>query len=530
MYSAIIVEDELLVRVGLKSLINWSGLGLDLVSDASDGEEAFEMYNQYRPDIIITDIKMPRMDGIELIKKIREIDHRVRIVILTCMEEFETIRKAMELDVDGYIVKLTMTSKEMEDVLRRSMSRLKESGIPDKNTQVQNKYNSELQISELFRQYLVESKSTREEFERGLTELGIKIKGNKTVLSLMQIDHFGLFRSKYGNKDGKQSEATILTIIEEVAKKNHECHVTGISASKYMIFFVMEGIVSESKINEITAHVISNIRSSLKRYFDISVSFGMSSVRNDNKTLDTMYSEAQTALELKFFSGVWSINYSNDQTNRSMICNKLEKLLTPPPLLEMLGCTQEYEKRAESFLREGEFQIDKVRIFFIHILQMTALSSQIDKKVFEDIVISYTGIMYECETFDEMLAAYEDFIKSAVNSSREQIAYSKGILEAIEYIRKHYNQEISLNHLADLINLSPNYFSVLFKKELNMNFSEYIIKFRIEKAKELLLGTRLLSYEISQRVGFSDGAYFSRTFKKATGLSPNEYRKKWFER
>ena len=83
MYSAIIVEDELLVRVGLKSLINWSGLGLDLVSDASNGEEAFDMYNQYKPDIIITDIKMPRMDGIELIKKIREIDHRVRIIILT---------------------------------------------------------------------------------------------------------------------------------------------------------------------------------------------------------------------------------------------------------------------------------------------------------------------------------------------------------------------------------------------------------------------------------------------------------------
>jgi two-component system, response regulator YesN len=530
MYSAIIVEDEMLVRVGLKSLIKWDKLGLALVSDASNGQEAFDMYNQYKPDIVITDIKMPQMDGIELIKKIRENDKRTRIVILTCLEEFEIIRKAVELDVDGYIVKLTMTQKEMEDVLRKSISKLNELSVPDKTVLVSNKCNIDVQIAELCKQYFSESKCTTEEFEKGLLELGVKSRGKKTMLALMQIDHYGVFYSKYEKKDVKRIEASILNIIEEVAKKNHSCYVVKENASKYMFVFIIEGIASESKINDIMVNTISNIKNTLKRYFDMSVSFGISSIRVDNHALNTVYAEAMTALEYKFFDGMGTISYSNEQGKGYIIREKIDTLLVPPALLEMLGCVKEYKNRVESFIEKGNFQVDKVRDFFVHIIQLTALSSQIDRKIFEDIVINYTGIIHECETFDEMYAAYMDFIKCAVNRSKEHISYSKGILDAINYIKLHHNEEISLNQIADLINISPNYFSTLFKKELDMNFSEYIINYRIEKAKELLLGTRLLSYEISQRVGFRDGAYFSRTFKKATGLSPNEYRKRWFER
>lgn len=530
MYSAMIVEDEMLVRVGLKSLINWNELGLALISDASNGQEALDKYDQCKPDIIITDIRMPQMDGIELVKKIRQTDRRVRIIILTCLEEFELIKKAMELDVDGYIVKLTMTSKEMADVLRRAIGRLNELGPPDKKASVQNRHSLDEQIGELCKEYFDESKITPEDFERSLSELRIRLKGKKTVLSLLQIDHYGILHGKHEKNGGKQLDTSILSIIEAVTKKNLTCYAVNINPSKYMLFFIIEGIASESKINSVIGNVIVNIKNSLKRYFDMSVSFGVSTIWNDAGKPDAIHMEAAAALDLRFFGGTGTINYYNEQESKRMIREKLDRLLAHPPLLEILGCTEEYKKRVGNFISKGDFQIENVRNFFIHLLQMTALSSRFDKKVFEDIVISYNGIIYECETFNEMYATYEDFIGSAVNRSKEQVSYSKGIGEAIEYIKRHYNEEISLNQLAGLVNLSPNYFSTLFKRELDLNFSEYIINYRIEKAKELLLGTRLLSYEISQRVGFMDGAYFSRTFKKATGLTPNEYRKKLFER
>ncbi|WP_135555951.1 response regulator transcription factor [Paenibacillus cymbidii] len=530
MYGAIIAEDEMLVRVGLKSLINWNELGLALLSDASNGQEAFDMYNEYKPDIIITDIKMPKMDGIELMKKIRETDRRVRIIILTCLEEFEMIKKAMELEVDGYIVKLTMTSKEMETVLRRAIGKLKELGVPDKEDSSKSSLHSDEKICEVCKQYFVEFNYNSEEFDKNLDQQGVKLKGKKIAIAVMQIDHYGIFQSKYEKKDGKSPDVSILDLIGEVAKKSHDSYVINLSLSKYMIVFIMEGIVSESRVNDIAGNTILNIRNALKRYFDLSVSFGISSIRNDTRKLDTLYPEAVAALEFRLFSGIGTVNYLNEQANKSTIREKLDKLRVPPPLLDRLGCAGEYKSRVDHFIADGSFLIENVRNFFIHLLQMTALSSQIDKTIFEDLVISYSGIMNECETFDEMYATYEDFIKSAVNRNKERIAFSKGILDAVEYIKRHYSEDITLNHLADLVNLSPNYFSALFKKELNMNFSEYMINYRIERAKELLLGTRLLAYEISQRVGFTDGAYFSRTFKKVTGLSPNEYRKKWLER
>lgn len=125
MYKAIIVEDEMFVRMGIRMSVEWEKLGVEIAGDAENGQAAWELYEKEHPDIVLTDIKMPVMTGIELIAKIRERDKRTRIVILSCLEEFSMIKEAMSLGVTDYILKLTMTQEDMVAVMDKVIGELK---------------------------------------------------------------------------------------------------------------------------------------------------------------------------------------------------------------------------------------------------------------------------------------------------------------------------------------------------------------------------------------------------------------------
>ena len=141
MFDVLIAEDEMLVRIGLKNSIDWEKLNMRVIADVANGQDAMEVYEREKPDLIITDIKMPVMDGMELISKIREKDTKTKIVILTCYEEFDTVHKAINLGVSGYILKLKMTPSEMEAVLKKVQEELsledgKKAGLEEKNPSI----------------------------------------------------------------------------------------------------------------------------------------------------------------------------------------------------------------------------------------------------------------------------------------------------------------------------------------------------------------------------------------------------------
>ena len=119
MYKVLIVEDEIFVRLGIKMSVEWEKLGMEVAGDAENGKQALEIYEKEHPDIILTDLKMPVLDGMGLIRRIREKDHTTRIVILSCLEEFHLVQQAISMDVSDYILKLTMTQEDMERILHK---------------------------------------------------------------------------------------------------------------------------------------------------------------------------------------------------------------------------------------------------------------------------------------------------------------------------------------------------------------------------------------------------------------------------
>lgn len=144
-------------------------------------------------------------------------------------------------------------------------------------------------------------------------------------------------------------------------------------------------------------------------------------------------------------------------------------------------------------------------------------------------IVSVLKSVDSCETLDELLEVYRDLLLELNNTLRKKKAVCPEIAKAIKFVEQNYHHDISVQQVAEYVNLSPNYLSSLFKKEMQVNFTEFLNEYRVEKARKLLLETYLKAYEIAEKVGFNDNTYFSRVFKKVTGSNPNEFRKQWLK-
>lgn len=216
MYKVMIVEDEMLVRIGLKNSVEWSKFGLEVTADFPDGLAAWDYYEREKPDVVITDISMPRMDGMELITNIRNLDKHTRIVVLSCLEEFELARKALTLDVSSYILKLTMTEEEIEQVLTSVREELDQ-----KQSQVQGRVSStspdiELIKEKMFKDFMFYHIFSTEEFSRFVTESGLRLSPVRLVVCVMEVDRYFSLKERFHDEHGHLVKMSLLNILGEI--------------------------------------------------------------------------------------------------------------------------------------------------------------------------------------------------------------------------------------------------------------------------------------------------------------------------
>lgn len=526
MYKVMIVEDELLVRVGLKNSIPWHSHDMEVVVDVSNGQEALDMFRTHELDLIITDLKMPVMNGLELISAIREVNSEVKILILSCIEDFEYARRAAGLKVSGYILKLTMSLEEMGKVLSGIQQELAERSrsLPGP---LNHPLNRKMLKGKLIKDNIFYGIESGGGLEHALRQVDDRMQAGQLVLAVLETNHYSRLLKRFNDERGDLIHFTISNILDEILNNHSAGEAWHDSENRYLIVFSYPRVLEEQEINERIREVFGNIERAMHSYLNIPVFMGVSSVQGDWSVLRQMYEECRTILTRRFFADA-PVKFASEWGQRNLAHTWQSHLKQSCEVWRGLGSpfysdllTELNSRAAVPLLQEEAY-----RQFFAEMMAWVARylgipaehALRLEQQGRERITASYTltACMQAWEQYLDEAAKMKDMIKTV----------SQEVEKAVFYIHQHYDKDISLKEISEYVQLSPNYLSLLFKKSMGRNLTEYLTDYRMEKAKDLLLNTTLKTYEIAENVGVADSAYFSRIFKKMAGISPLEFRKK----
>lgn len=535
MYRILLVDDEILVRDAIKENIDWKSMDCELVGDCENGKQAADFVKTHPVDIVLTDILMPYMDGMELSHFLHDNYPEIVIVIFSGFGEFEYAKKAIQYNVSEYMLK-PVTAMELREVIEKMKEKV------DQQRQEKKKMESLTKTSQDYHKnaLVIRSKAiealvscTRDVGESllELEEMGITLDAASYRVAVFDMDLFSDIHQI--DMEKRQESALMAFVLFNVADEIVTGRNAGIAYQEgnNRVCILFMGDRSREFTQEIQ-EICKEIQSKVKEVIGIEVSAGIGGwVRNPGETVKS-HNQAEKAIELRYLlGGNLLIDTENPGEERSLSLQQ--------PLSEMVDGIKNGNRaavdQALDFMKQEikKARVDKsqacvcLQMILRHAGSCWEALSSGDEDLFHKREL-LMGKVTEQKTFTEAFAMAEDYVHevfercSSLNSSSGQ----KQALLAMEYIRAHYAEpEFGLNDICSYLNISTSYFSTIFKEATGGTFLEFLSRIRMEKAKELLEQTALKNYEIAEMVGFSDPHYFGISFKKMTGKTPTEYAK-----
>lgn len=532
MYKVLLVDDESLVRDAISANINWGGLGFSLVGSCKNGKEAMEYIMEHPIDLLLTDICMPYMDGMELCKFVSEEYPDVRIVIFSGYDEFEYAKKAMKYKVEEYLLK-PVTAFELSSVLtnlKEKMNKSKETN--EKINMLKESYQKNLPIRKAEILYnLMLSNKMEEEHQKDLEEIDIMFHASDFKVALIEID---LYSMMYETDLAMKQQSALMSfmvfnITEEIISEVEGSVVFQGSDNKTFIIFQTN---HKKEFDQIINKACQRIQKEVLNLMKLEITIGISRYVHSLKQLYLSYREVIEAVEYKYVLGGGKIIdmelIKQKQAKSITIDNHIKDLILNIKMNSKKEIDQIFNKIISEF---QSFYLNKQTIY-LYLQQIIVAVNKALKlaDLIDDPVFIKEEILIQTISNKKLLRGAMDCLKDYCCAAAAQLENQKDgngkrqALLALDYIENHYGDcEISLNSVCTYLSISPSHFSTIFKNYTGETFVEALIKKRMEKAKQLLENTDLKNYEIAEKVGFSDPHYFSISFKKATGKAPKEY-------
>lgn len=524
MYKIMIVDDEMLVRIGVKALINWKELGFEIVGEASNGQSAYEKYVALKPDIVITDIKMPKQDGLWLTKKIKEHNPNTEIIFLTCYDDFSYAKEAIKLKVSNYILKAEMEEEELKKILIENKKKL-DTSVGQTVTNHSYKLLLKNQQEHLLGLLLSGNRSNElihEEF------LKMHVEWNTKKYCFIQFD----FRASFNNdRNSEYQIANILAACLELIMnkfQDEDMEVFSKQFAKSITCFLMAPNLNEVKIKRCIDYLYSSIR----QYFSIGF-------KSANSPITDTIEETREYLDWIFKASDYLFYLSNGEHLTKMTMSKE----ADSQFIYDISMVKEFCKLIEGADSEAVFKkiddietlLDKLRGNSLEVkLELSHMINDIFKRFDicfqeDNDIFNFQKKVINAEELKEVIEIIREFVKNLIiENSNSRIDNTELLIKkAIQYISDNYDKKFSLEDIAGYVGISKYYFSVLFKKEKGITFSTFLNTVRIEKAKQLIKNPRITINDVAYEVGFNDAQYFSKTFKKYVGMTVTEYRSKY---
>ncbi|WP_236354892.1 response regulator [Konateibacter massiliensis] len=529
------VEDEIVVREGIKNNIDWEREGFEFVGEASDGELAYPMIRNLKPDILITDIKMPFMDGLELSKMVKKEYPSIKIIILSGYNEFEYAKQAIQIGVTDYLLKPISSVKLME-AIGKVRDMIAKEAEEKKLLELYKKEMEEKVVHEkknFFFEIIQNKLSLPQMIEKG-DRLGIDLAAGAYSILLLKISVRGSSFEYSANLIKAREELNILL------QNNSE--VIEFECENEIIAVILKA-KNEEALETLRSKYHDKILEILEEKPELEYFGGIGSIVLRISELQDSYYIANKAFSARYFTKTNQIlkgdklikwnTYSHDSIDMQAIdaekMNKafLERFMKNGSKEEIANFVEEY------FVSSGHKNMKSIlfRQYAILNIYFCVVS------FLESIGYSKEKVVKEMEGFqdlDEIIASVETsktymeklfYQAFCLRDAAARQRYGDVLKTAKEYIEENYHKEdISLNTVASIVNISPTYFSAIFSQEMGQTFIEFLTETRMDKAKELLMCSNKKTTEIGFEVGYKDSHYFSYIFKKTQQCTPKEYR------
>ncbi len=528
MYKVMIVDDEPVIKQGLLCFVNWEALDCEVVCDAQNGIDAKEKLASHTVDIVLTDIKMPGMDGLELSKFINENYPCVKVIILTAFADFSYAQSAIKYNVVDFVVK-TNPSEKIPDAINKAKGLIvQEKENEEKLMLLEEKAN--VRMSELYENFFKDVFNgiliNEDLIHRKIGELGIHIENYYVIL----FDIHNISNRNPLNPEESHKFMTSVSNLLSMAFKNYSHYTVALERSLFV------SVISISNSNEAYSlrailETCNEILSMADHFMRFTASIGISQRNQTTQSLPIAFQEAQDALKGNFYNDnrisvfIPNTNPVSSSPGKShsyadKIIDNL-RLANPSKALSSLeGLMEEYKNNREPI------ESIKVASMLIasHCYKLLSGYRLLTSDLIDEESKLYKDIQ-ESKNIHNLNLILKNLIEtiSQITASNDK-NFSYLIKEAQNYIRDNYSKNITLQAIADHIHVNNSYLSRLYKKETGESIIDAINKYRIDTAKILLKNPQSKVFEVACSVGIEDPAYFTHVFTKYTGMSPKEFK------
>lgn len=529
MIKLLIADDEALVCIGLQSMLKWEQYNIEIVGIAHNGAQEEEMIDALRPDIVISDIKMPIKSGLEVAESVRKKYGRLPLfILLTSYEEFEYARGAIVVQAVDYLVKLELTPETLAKSIRGALSLLEAYQTMESYPKLVHRSNLQAQRDKFFIRLFNNLFENKKQYLLQKEDLDLELSEPSYLVCTCRI----LGPDSVPPRGDKLVALCASTV--QMAKDNltsiSSCYVTSLDLRNFAVTLPVCG-TDPHEWRPYIEKQLGDMASVLHNYFNVTIIGAIGFAVGDPYLLRESYLAARKALpaavkeqSFVFFSEGEPLepNYTlfDFSEARSEIRRAFEELDTQALYAVISKLIGIFDSRSELLVPATDAACN---ILYMA-TSLLADGEDIVEHIFENEPEGYRAIyqMHTIEDITRWLIQFRDGCLEILSTRRQ--SYKEQIVKNVQdYIKRNLGSKLSLNQVADVFNFSPNYLSHLFSKIAKVNFVEYITETKIAAAKEMMVRREGRIYEISQKLGYESAFYFSKVFKKVTGVSPREY-------
>ncbi len=530
LYSVMIVDDEPIIRTGLKKTVDWQQFGFEVVCDCRDGDEALKMLNCHKIDFIVTDIKMHKVSGIDMLEAIREMNLDIPVLLLSGYDDFKYAQDGVRLGAFDYILK-PIEQEKLEKVLSKVNDKL--SAI-EKNTF---EFNTNKLISKEKVLYdLVRGKNLMC-MDEIISKYELPLIKNKVQVAIVEINEIVInCEELIKNNDLEFLDKSVNNIIEDEMKKCSLSYYSILDGEfgKKIIIAQTELEGNETQFDNIFIEALEAILKTSNEQLKTVLNISIGKVYNQLFSMHKSYLNAKEALKHKYILGTNKLIHFNQisqiRHNKFNYPIEKEKELIASIILVKDDAVDKLKVLLKDISEIMNYDVFKINVTLMQVIN-NIYSNVLKKYDFIENIYDLTEIMeigfLGIETLDDIEKRIVKNISELIKIIKEyNLNQSDNVVKkACEYVLNHVEEDITLTLISSKLNISKNYFCSIFKQQTGENFNEFLTKAKMDRAKILLKKHDMKVYEASDVLGYKETTYFSKLFKRYTGLTPAEYKR-----